>query len=130
MSQKQLRQMIEPRHEPSISRQCRLLGISRSSFYYVPRPMDSEDLELMRLIDEQYLKTPFFGSRSMARHFRRQGRKVNRKRIQRLMQLMGIEAIYPKPHTSRPHPEHQIYPYLLRDLTIDHADQVWAADIT
>ena len=130
MSQKQRKQIIEYRHEPSISRQCQLLGMSRSSFYYVPRPMDSEDLELMRLIDEQYLKTPFFGSRSMARHFRRQGRKVNRKRIQRLMRLMGIEAIYPKPHTSRPHPEHQIYPYLLRDLTIDHADQVWAADIT
>lgn len=84
----------------------------------------------MRLIDEQYLKTPVYGSRSMVRHFRRQGRKVNRKRIQRLMRLMGIEAIYPKPHTSRPHPEHKIYPYLLRDLTIDHANQVWATDIT
>jgi len=91
MSQKHRKQMIEPeRLEPSISRQCRLLGISRSSFYYAPRPMDPEDLELMRLIDEQYVKTPFFGSRSMARHFRRQGRKVNRKRIRRLMRLMGI----------------------------------------
>jgi len=130
MSQKQRKQMIEPCHEPSISRQCRLLGISRSSFYYAPQPMDPEDLELMRLIDEQYLKTPFFGSRSMARHFRRQGRKVNRKRIQRLMRLMGIEAVYPKPHTSRPHPEHQIYPYLLRNLTIDHPNHVWSADIT
>jgi putative transposase len=84
----------------------------------------------MRLIDEQYLKTPVYGSRSMVRHFRRQARKVNRKRIQRLMRLMGIEAIYPKPHTSRPHPEHKIYPYLLRDLTIDHANQVWATDIS
>ncbi len=84
----------------------------------------------MRLIDEQYLKTPTDGSRSIARHFRRQGRWVNRKRIQRLMRLMGIEAIYPQPHTSRPHPEHKIYPYLLRDLSIDHANQVWAADIT
>jgi transposase InsO family protein len=84
----------------------------------------------MRLIDEQYLKTPTYGSRSMARHFRRHGRKVNRRRIQRLMRLMGIEAIYPKPHTSRPHPEHKIYPYLLRDLRIDHANQVWATDIT
>ena len=110
--------MIEPeRREPSISRQCQLLDLSRSSFYYEPRPIDPEDLELMRLIDEQYLKTPVYGSRSMARHFRRQGRRVNRKRIQRLMRLMGIEAIYPKPHTSRPHPEHKIYPYLLRDLT-------------
>jgi putative transposase len=123
--------MIEPESsEPSISRQCQLLGLSRSSFYYAPRPIDPEDLELMRLIDEQYLKTPTYGSRSMARHFRRQGRWVNRKRIQRLMRLMGIEAIYPKPHTSRPHPEHKIYPYLLRDLTIDHANHVWAADIS
>ena len=92
--------------------------------------ISAEDLELMRLIDEQYLKTPSFGSRSMARHFWRQGRKVNRKRIQRLMRLMGIEAVYPKPHTSRPHPEHRIYPYLLRNLSIEHANQVWAADIT
>jgi putative transposase len=123
--------MIEPDlHEPSISRQCQLLGLSRSSFYYAPQPIDPEDLELMRLIDEQYLKTPVYGSRGMVRHFRRQGRKVNRKRIQRLMRLMGIEAVYPKPHTSRPHPEHRIYPYLLRDLNIDHANQVWGADIT
>jgi putative transposase len=123
--------MIEPElREPSISRQCRLLGLSRSSLYYVPRPIDPEDLELMRLIDEQYLKTPTYGSRSMARHFRRQGRWVNRKRIQRLMRVMGIEAIYPKPHTSRPHPEHKIYPYLLRGLSIDHANHVWSADIT
>jgi putative transposase len=98
--------------------------------YYAPVPISAEDLELMRLIDEQYLKTPTFGSRSMVRHFWRQGRKVNRKRIQRLMRRMGIEAVYPKPHTSRPHPEHRIYPYLLRDLTVDHPNQVWAADIT
>jgi len=122
--------MIDPLQKPSISRQCHLLGISRSSFYYKPRRIKPEDLELMRLIDKQYMKTPSYGSRSMARHFRRQGRKVNRKRIQRLMRLMGIEAIYPKPHTSRPHPEHKIYPYLLRDLTIDRPNQVWAADIT
>jgi len=123
--------MIEPEpHEPSISRQCQLLDVSRSSFYYEPQPIDPEELELMRLIDEQYLKTPFYGSRSMALHFRRQGRRVNRKRIQRLMRLMGIEALYPKPHTSRPHPEHRIYPYLLRELAIDQANHVWAADIT
>jgi putative transposase len=131
MSKKQRKQMIEPHlREPSISRQCQLLSLSRSSFYYAPVAVSLEDLELMRLIDEQYLKTPFYGSRSMARHFRRQGRKVNRKRIQRLMRQMGIEAVYPKPHTSRPHPEHRIYPYLLRELTIDHANHVWAADIT
>lgn len=123
--------MIEPKSEkPSISRQCKLLGLSRSSFYYKPRPTKPEDLELMRLIDEQYMKRPSYGSRSMARYLRRQGFKVNRKRIQRLMRLMGIEAIYPKPHTSKPHPEHEIYPYLLKDLTIDHPNNVWAADIT
>ena len=118
MSTKEKKQMIEPeRREPSISRQCQLLGLNRSSFYYKPQPIKLEDLELMRLIDEQYLKTPSYGSRSMTRHFRRQGRKVNRKRIQRLMRLMGI-------------PEHKIFPYLLRNLTIDHVNQVWASDIT
>ena len=131
MSVQQRKQMVEPElPEPSISRQCQLLGLSRSTFYYAPSLVSAEDLELMRLIDEQYLKTPTYGSRSMARHFRRQGRKVNRKRIQRLMRLMGIEAIYPKPHTSRPHPQHRIYPYLLGGLSIDHPNQVWAADIT
>ena len=131
MSMKQRKRLIEPElREPSISRQCQLLSLNRSTFYYAPAPTKAEDLELMRQIDEQYLKTPFFGSRSMARHFRRQGRKVNRKRIQRLMRRMGIEAVYPKPHTSRPHPEHRIYPYLLRDLSVEHANQVWAADIT
>ena len=123
--------MIEPEtREPSIFRQCQLLGLNRSSFYYQPRPVQSDDLELMRLIDAQYLKTPTYGSRSMARHFRRQGRRVNRKRIQRLMRLMGIEAIYPKPHTSRPFPEHKIYPYLLRKIEIDHVNHVWASDIS
>jgi putative transposase len=131
MSVQERKKMVEPeRPEPSISRQCQLLGLNRSTFYYAPVPISPEDLELMRLIDEQYLKTPTYGSRSMARHFRRQGRKVNRKRIQRLMRLMGIEAVYPKPRTSRPHPQHRIYPYLLRDLTIDHVNHVWAADIT
>lgn len=84
----------------------------------------------MRLIDEQYLKTPFYGSRSMTLHLRRLGYPVNRKHIQRLMRLMGLEAIYPKPKTSRPHPDHKIYPYLLRDLNINRPNQVWAADIT
>lgn len=131
MSVKQRRQMIEPElREPSISRQCRLLSLNRSSFYYQPVPTRAEDLRLMRQIDEQYLRTPFYGSRSMKRHFRRLGKKVNRKRIQRLMRLMGIEAVYPKPHTSRPHPEHHVYPYLLRGLSVERPNQVWAADIT
>ena len=123
--------MIEPeKHEPSISCQCQLLGLSRSSFYYQPQPIKAEDLSLMRKIDELYLQHPCWGSRSMARQLERQGVNANRKRIQRLMRLMGIEAVYPKPRTSRPHPEHKIYPYLLRNLTIDRPNQVWAADIT
>jgi putative transposase len=106
------------------------LNISRSCFYYKQKPIKAKDLELMRLIDEQYLKTPSWGSRSMRNHLRRLGYKVNRKKVQRLMRLMGLEAIYPKPKTSRPHPEHKVYPYLLRNLEIDRPNQVWAADIT
>jgi len=122
--------MIGPSESLSISSQCRLLGISRSSFYYQPKPVKEEDLALMRLIDEQFLKTPTWGSRSMRNHLRRLGYKVNRKRVQRLMRIMGLEPIYPKPRTSRPHPDHKVYPYLLRDLTIDRPNQVWSADIT
>jgi putative transposase len=123
--------MVDPK-EPdlSINRQCRLLSISRSSYYYRSKPIKAEDLELMRLIDEQYLKTPTWGTRSMRNHLRRLGYKINRKRVQRLMRLMGLEAIYPRPKTSRPHPEHKVYPYLLRNLEIDRPNQVWAADIT
>ena len=84
----------------------------------------------MRLIDEQFLKTPTWGSRSMRNHLRRLGYRVNRKRVQRLMRIMGLEPIYPKPRTSRPHPDHKVYPYLLRDLTIDRPNHVWTADIT
>jgi putative transposase len=122
--------MIDPEANLSVMNQCQLLNISRSSFYYKPKPIKAEDLQLMRLIDEQYLKTPSWGSRSMRNHLRRLGYKVNRKKVQRLMRLMGLEAIYPKPKTSRPHPQHKVYPYLLRNLKIDRANQVWAADIT
>jgi putative transposase len=122
--------MIDPSESMSILSQCRLLGISRSSFYYQPKPVKEGDLELMRLIDEQFLKTPTWGSRSMRNHLRRLGYKVNRKRIQRLMRIMGLEPIYPKPRTSRPHPDHKVYPYLLRDKTIDRPNQVWSTDIT
>ena len=113
----------------SISHQAELLGISRSSFYYTP-VVDEYDLLLMRMIDEHYTQTPFYGSRKMAAHLRRQEYPVNRKHVQRLMRVMGLEAIYPKPHLSRPGVHHPIYPYLLRGLIITHPDQVWAADIT
>src|SRR5210317_1646294 len=123
--------MIDPAHQNlSISRQCHLLNINRSSYYYKKRPIKPIDLNLMKLIDKQYLKTPTWGSRSMRNHLRRLGYKINRKRVQRLMRIMGLEAIYPKPKTSRPHPEHKVYPYLLRTLKIDRHNQVWAADIT
>ena len=114
----------------SIYRQCRLLNINRSTYYYKNKPIKAEDLKLMELIDKQYLKTPTWGSRSMRNYLPRLGYKVNRKRIQRLMRLMGLEAIYPKRRTSRPHPEHKVYPYLLRNMKIDHPNQVWTADIT
>ena len=117
-------------NKPSLTRQCQMLNISRSSVYYQPRSVKPEDLELMRLIDGQYLKTPSWGSRSMRNWLRRQGYKINRKRVQRLMRLMGVEAIYPKPRTSRPHPEHKVYPYLLKGVAINQPNQVWAADIT
>ena len=122
--------MIDPEANLSVMNQCQLLHISRSSFYYKPKPIKEQDLQLMRLIDEQYLKTPSWGSRSMRNHLRRLGYKINRKKVQRLMRLMGLEAIYPKPKTSRPHPQHKVYPYLLRNLQIDRPNQVWAADIT
>jgi putative transposase len=123
--------MIDPTEKRlSLSRQCRMLGICRSSRYYKRQRIQSDDLHLMRLIDEQYLKNPSWGSRSMRNHLRRRGYKVNRKRVQRLMRLMGLEAIYPKPKTSRPHPGHKVYPYLLRNLKIDRPNQVWSADIT
>jgi putative transposase len=114
----------------SVLRQCRLLKLNRSTYYYKKKPVKPEDLELMRLIDEQYLKTPSWGSRSMRNHLRRLGYKINRKRVQRLMRLMGLEAIYPKPKTSRPHPAHKVYPYLLRNMVVERPNQVWTADIT
>lgn len=114
----------------SIVRQCELLSITRSSYYYRPTGETAKNLELMRLIDEQYLETPWYGARQMARHLRRQGHGVGRKRIGRLMRLMGLSAIYQKPNTSKPHPRNKIYPYLLRGITIDTPNQVWCADIS
>jgi len=125
------RGLIEPAHgELSIVRQCELLGLSRSSYYYQPAQESTENLHYMRLVDEQYLRTPFYGSRRMAVWLTEQGYAVNRKRVQRLMQLMGLEGIAPGPRTSRGHPEHKVYPYLLRELTIERPNQVWGTDIT
>src|ERR687895_37788 len=123
--------MIELYHPRlSIRRQCELVGLNRSSVYYQPACASPENLHLMRLMDEQYLKTPFYGSRRMTAWLTLQGLAVNRKRVQRLMRLMGLEAIYPRPRTSLTHPSHKIYPYLLRDLAIIHPHQVWSTDIT
>jgi putative transposase len=117
--------MLDPKHPGlSLTRQCKLLNINRSSFYYKAKPIRPENLELMKLIDEQYIKTPVYGSRSMRDHFGKQGNTVNRKRVQRLMRLMGLEAIYPKPKTSTPHPGHRVYPYLLKGLDINRPDMV------
>lgn len=113
-----------------IKRQCELLGISRSGWYYQDKGESAENMELMRLIDEEYLRHPFLGTRRMRNYLRGLGHKVNRKRVQRLMRQMGIEAIYPKRSLSRPHPGAQKYPYLLRNLMIERSDQVWCTDIT
>lgn len=120
------------REESSISirRQCELLSLPRSTFYFEPQGVSSEKLALMRLIDEVFLKYPFYGSRKMAVALRGLGHPVNRKRVQRLMRLMGLESVAPKPSLSRSHPEHPKYPYLLKGLEVTKANQVWAADIT
>lgn len=123
--------MIETKHPKlSVVRQCELLGLARASFYHRPEPETDANLRLMRVIDETYLAYPVFGSRQMARWLRRQGYAVNRKRVQRLMRLMGLEAIYRKPNLSRKHPSNPVYRYLLRRLVIDRPNQVWAMDIT
>lgn len=114
----------------SIARQCELLTICRSSYYYKATGETFLNLQLMRLIDEQFMETPYYGARQMARHLRREGYCVGRKRIGRLMRNMGLSAIYQKPNTSKPHPEHKVYPYLLRDITINKPNQVWCTDIT
>ena len=123
--------MIEREHQSlSVSRQCRLLGVSRSTLYYRPLGESAATLKLMRRIDELYLKYPFYGSRQMVRHLAREGVAVGRHRVRRLMRLLGLEAIYRKPRTSVANPEHRVYPYLLRGLTIERPNQVWCADIT
>lgn len=111
-------------------RQCELLGLNRSTLYYRERPPGGEDLELMRRLDEQYTETPFYGYRRMTVWLQRLGYRVNHKRVLRLMKVLGLEAIYPKPNLSKPNKQHLIYPYLLKGLEIGYADKVWATDIT
>ncbi len=131
MSRGERRAMIRRDHPVlSLSRQCKILSISRSSFYYAPKGESPENLALMRRIDELFLKYPFYGSRQMVRQLRREGLRVGRHRVRRLMRLMGLEAIYQAPRTSVPHPAHRVYPYLLKGLAIDRPNQVWCADIT
>ena len=125
--------MIDKDHQKlSTSRQCRLLAVNRSSLYYASRPRPcKKDLELMRWIDELFMNDPTVGSRTIQSLLRRDGYpRINRKRIQRLMRRMGLQAIYPRPKTTRRHPQHKVYPYRLRNLTIDRPNKVWAADIT
>ena len=123
--------MIEADHPRiSIIRQCELLGVNRSGFYYRPEPESSLNIELMHLLDEQFTATPFYGIRRMTACLRRQGYHVNHKRISRLMRLMGIQAIYPRPRTSIPDRQHKVYPYLLDGVEISYPDHVWSTDIT
>lgn len=127
---KQRRAMVEQDPSLSMRRQCELLAVSRSSLYYQAVPTDPDELALMRRIDELHIQHPFYGSRKIAQELSRVGDPVNRKRVQRLMRLMGIESVAPKPKTSRPAAEHPIYPYLLRNIEISRPNKVWAADIT
>ena len=129
---KERRSWVEQNHPGlSVSRQCALLGVARSSVYYTPNTSESpENLALMRRIDEQYLKRPYYGVPRMTLWLNEQGYCVNHKRVARLMRLMGLQATLPGPHTSKPHPEHRIYPYLLRDIAVEAPNEVWCADIT
>jgi putative transposase len=123
--------LIEVGHaDLSVRRQCELLGLNRSSFYYQPAAETAENLRLMRLIDELYTECPFYGSRKFTKSLQGAGEVVNRKRVQRLLRLMGLEAIYPKPQLSVPGLNHKVYPYLLRGVSVVRPDQVWSTDIT
>src|SRR5580765_6314188 len=131
MSRTERRALVE-REAPAlpVSRQCRLLSVSRASVYRRPAPVSAEDCMIMALIDRQYLVRPYYGSRRMAAWLVTQGHVVNRKRVQRLMRLAGLVAIYQRPNTSKPAPAHKIYPYLLGGLSIERVNQVWCADVT
>jgi putative transposase len=122
--------MIDREHTLPLTRQSRILELSRSSLYYQAVSVSDQDLELMRFIDEIHLKHPFMGSRSIRDQLQDMGHKVGRQHVSTLMKKMGIAAMYRKPRLSKPHPDHKVYPYLLRNLDISRANQVWAADIS
>ena len=131
MSPAEKKTMIAPAHPNlSIVRQCKILELSRSAFYYTPVGIDEETLVIMAAIDQAFTKYPFFGSRQLQAYMGRDGIVVGRHRVRRLMRLMGLEAVYKRPRTSQPHPTHRVYPYLLKGMIIDHPNQVWCADIT
>ena len=131
MSASDRRAKLDREHaDLSMRRQCAMLGVARSGVYRKPRPANDNDLEARRRIDALFTARPFFGARRIARTLSEEGFPIDRKRVRRLMRLMGIEALGPKPRTAKPAPEHKIYPYLLRDLAIERPNQVWAADIT
>jgi putative transposase len=130
-SREDLRPLVDRDHaELSVRRQCELLGVNRAGLYYQPMGESEENLRLMRLMDEQYTRAPFYGSRRMTAWLATQGFEVNRKRVARLMALMGIEAVYPRPKLSRPGEGHKIYPYLLSGVAVERVNQVWSTDIT
>jgi putative transposase len=122
--------MVDQASDLSVRRQCELLSVSRSGLYYEPVGTSTDELALMRRIDELHLERPFYGSRKMAHALQTEGKPINRKCVQRLMRVMDLEALAPKPNTSRPAPEHTKYPYLLRGLKIERVNQAWASDIT
>ena len=131
MAPAERRELVDRQHRLlSIVRKCALLGVSRCSLYYRPKETSRQDLSLIGGIDRQYLETPFYGSRRIRASLERQGMPVSRKRVQRLMRVMGLRAIYRRPRTSQPAPGRRVYPYLLRDMTITRANQVCAADFT
>ena len=127
----QKRKLIEPDHAKiSISRQCELIGLGRPTYYYEPQPISSLNLRLRRRLDQLYTDNPFYGIRRMTACLRQEGELVNHKRVQRLLRLMGLEALYPKPNLSKAAPNHRLYPYRLRGVEIERVDQVWSCDIT
>lgn len=122
--------MVRPHQKLSLRRQCGLLGLGRSSWYYDAVPVSTVEFALMKRIDKVSTLRPYFGSRSITTNLKRAGLVINRKKVQRLMRIMGLEGMVPGPHTSRPHPDHKIYPYLLRGKTVSRPNEVWASDIT